>query len=59
MGHSLTGAIDGLPVIEGRADEFSREWRAADRRDRFVLPDKRPAGLCHTELGDLFFTIHP
>lgn len=59
MGHSLTGAIDGLPVIEGRADEFSREWRAADRCDRVVLPDKRPAVLCHTELGDLFFTIHP
>lgn len=59
MGHTLSGAFDGMPVIEGRADEFSREWRAADRKDRIVLPDKRPAVLCHNELGDLVFTIHP
>lgn len=57
--HNITGSIDGVPVIEGRADEFSREWRVATRDDRVMLPDKRPAVICHTEFGDLYFTMHP
>jgi predicted acyl esterase len=57
--HRLTQYEDGTPLLEGRADEFSREWRAADVRDRLVLKDKRPAVRQQTELGVLYFTMHP
>lgn len=57
--YRLTQYEDGTPVLEGRADEFSREWRAADQTDRIVLRDKRPAVRQQTELGTLYFTMHP
>jgi len=50
---------DGAMVVEGRADEFSKEWRAAAPEDRVVLEDKRPAVRHRVEEGTLYFTPHP
>jgi len=50
---------DNIMVIEGRADEFSREWRAAAPQDRVVLDDKRPAVRHRMSEGTLYFTPHP
>ena len=38
MGHSLTGAIDGLPVIEGRAPREATSWRRGEAARAALRP---------------------
>lgn len=57
--HAVYDVGDGSVVIEGRADEFSKEWRAAPLHDRLVMPDGRPAVRQATELGPILFMMYP
>ena len=50
---------DGSLLIEGRLDRFLEKWKVADRANRLVLGDKRPAVRTFDDAGINLTTIHP
>ncbi len=56
----ITPQADGTILIEGRADHFSDAWKQAQRKDRLILDDGRPAvRKLHDDGRIVITTVHP
>lgn len=53
----ITHRPDGSTLIELTGKQFTEKYREADRNERVVMDDRRPAVRRQTELGVTYYTI--